>query len=72
MTTATLTRSLVATLVLSGAAALAASQAQAQDFGLMVRIAQAQPGAAVVLAQLKMRQVAAVAPVPAAHAPAAV
>ncbi len=68
MTTAIRSRTLVATLALSAAAA--ALPAGAQDFGLMARMAQAQPGAAVVLAQLRMRQAAAQAATSEATAPA--
>lgn len=40
----------------SVSAAFLATPALAQDFGLMVRIAQAQPGAAVVLARLHLQR----------------
>jgi hypothetical protein len=72
-TTATAPRRALAALFRVGVlAALGAvgTAAQAQDLGLMLRIAQAQPGAAVVLAQLHLGQAAKTGPAGAAKAPA--
>lgn len=68
MTTATVRQALAPIGRLGVLAALAwvAAPAQSQDLGLMLRFAHAQPGAAVMLAQLRLRQTVAPAPLPAA------